>query len=526
LTVASAPEPAAVEPVERLREGPPRDRWLSWVVTVVIVALGFGIRLVGLGDPSNIIFDETYYAKDAWSLLQQGYEGTWREGANQALAEGDASGLESSPAFIVHPQVGKWLIAAGEAIFGMNSFGWRFSALVFGSLMIGLTVRLGRRLSRSTLIGALAGLLMTVDGLNFVMSRIGLLDIFQAFFILAGVSCLVADRDFFRHRLADRIDAVGGRDLGGQSGGFIFRPWQLAAGLAFGLACGTKWNSVYVIAVFGLLTVAWSVSARRLAGARRRRWSALWLDGGPAFVSLVLLSAAVYLASWASWLATAGGYGRQWGADHPEERSVRLFGRTLASLWQYHVDIYNFHTGDYMANVTHTYSSNPWGWFVLARPIGFDAKNGIAAGTDGCPEGGQECLRVISCTGTPLLWWLAALAALIGLVWWVAGADWRFGVTSLGVLATWLPWLTAGSRPLFFFYAITFEPFLMIGLAMVLGVVMGPARPDKRRQQGTIIVGSLVGLIMLDFAFIYPILSDQVLLRSHWIWRMWFPGWI
>jgi dolichyl-phosphate-mannose--protein O-mannosyl transferase len=79
---------------------------------------------------------------------------------------------------------------------------------------------------------------------------------------------------------------------------------------------------------------------------------------------------------------------------------------------------------------------------------------------------------------------------------------------------------------LFFFYAITFVPFLAIGLAMALGVVMGPARPDRRRQRGTIIAGSLLGLIILNFAFIYPILTDQLLLRSHWLWRMWFGGWI
>ena len=72
--------------------------------------------------------------------------------------------------------------------------------------MILITIRLVRRVSRSTLIGALAGLLLTFDGLAFVMSRTALLDIFLAFFLVAAVACLAADRDWFRYRLADYLE--------------------------------------------------------------------------------------------------------------------------------------------------------------------------------------------------------------------------------------------------------------------------------------------------------------------------------
>jgi hypothetical protein len=541
--------------VERLREGPPsdrRDRRIAWIVTLVLVGLGFALRLVGLGFPSNFIFDETFYPKDAYSLLQYGYERSWVGGANEILVSGDYSvaqekepeavakycpdgvetctwnGLKDEAAFIVHPQLGKWLIALGIKIFGFNAFGWRFASLVFGALLIGAVVRLGRRLSRSTLIGGLAGLLICCDGLSFVMSRIGLLDIFQSTFLVLAVGAVVADRDHFRHRLADRIEASGAPDLQGAAGGFIFRPWLLAAGLMFGLSCSVKWNSIYPLAVFGLLVVAWSVSARRLAGARGRRWSALWLDGAPAFLSLVVVSVVVYVASWFSWLTSAGGYDRDWGQNHPEDWSVRLFGRALGSLWHYTVDTYNFHTGDYINSVGHTYGSNPWGWLILLRPIGFDAVNDIQPGSQGCAaEAGSTCLRVISANGTPLLWWLAALALLAGLVWWLAGADWRFGVTSLGLLSTWVPWLTeTGGRPLFFFYAITMIPFTAIGLAMALGVVLGPAAAGRRRFVGAVIVGVIVALIILDFAFMYPVYTDRLLTRDHWQWRMWLSGWI
>ena len=46
-------------------------------MTLVITLLAFLIRLHNLGYPNKLVFDETYYAKDAWSLLKFGYERNW-----------------------------------------------------------------------------------------------------------------------------------------------------------------------------------------------------------------------------------------------------------------------------------------------------------------------------------------------------------------------------------------------------------------------------------------------------------------
>ncbi len=521
-----APQPDLRPPVEKLRDGPPSDRLLSWVVTLGITALAFGLRFVGLGNPSYIVFDETYYAKDAYTLLKLGYEGSWPESANDSIAAGNVNVFTTDPSFIVHPQVGKWLIASGEWLFGMNSFGWRFPSLVFGSLMIFMTIRLARRLSRSTLIGGLAGFLLTIDGLNFVMSRIALLDVFQAFFIVAAVAAIVADRDYVRHRLADYLDRRGLRDLGGTAGPWIFRPWLVVAGVMFGLGLGTKWNTIFVMATFGILVVAWTVGARRLAGARRKSYTSLLTDGIPAFVWLVVVPCILYVASWWSWLATQGGYDRQWGAEHPDDPLVKLLGKPLASLAWYHKEIWDFHNGDYIKHADHVYAAHPAGWLVNARPIGIDAVNGIQPGVDGCPEGTETCLRVISATGTPTMWWAAAIALCVAITWWIAGRDWRFGVPALAALSTYLPWFNYTERSLFFFYAITIVPFTMICLAMTLGLILGKAGSGERRRQGAIAVGILVGLFTANFAFIYPILTDGLLTQSHWLARMWFSSWI
>ena len=523
------PTPPEVPPpttIERLRDPMPTDRLRGWVVTLVITAIAFFLRLPGLAYPDKLVFDETYYAKDAYSLLKFGYERNWGEDANAQITAGHVDVMQKTAEFVVHPPVGKWLIAGGEQLFGMNAFGWRFASLVFGTLLVLVLIRLVRRVSRSTLVGGLAGLLLAVDGLAFVMSRIALLDVFVAFFTLAAVACLAVDRDWFRGRLADDLVRRELGDLGRRFGpALLVRPWRLASGVCWGLALGTKWNALYVVAAFALLSLAWDVGARRLAGAGPRANLAILRDGIPAFVSLVVIPLGVYVATWAGWFATSGGYDRQWGAQHPEARTTTAFGETFASWLHYQRDIWNFHTGDFINHAEHAYRANPGGWLLVARPIGIDAVNNIAPGTDGC-AGPDNCIRVISGIGTPVLWWVAVLALVAALLLWVGGRDWRYGIPVVGVASAWLPWFQYDSRPLFFFYAIMIIPFSVMAVALVAGRLLGDARAGDRRMLGGIVVGVFVAVVIANFAYLYPILTDELLPYPRWLTRMWFRSWI
>ncbi|HEY6315143.1 MAG TPA: phospholipid carrier-dependent glycosyltransferase, partial [Streptosporangiaceae bacterium] len=168
----------------------PDDRPWGWLGPLLVTAFGAFLRFNRLQVPRALIFDETYYAKDAWSILQHGVEWNYVSSAsnpnlaNQLIIAGHTTGLfapcsgTSCGEYVVQPEVGKLLIAVGEWLFGLNSFGWRFSSAVFGSLAILLICRIGRRMTRSTLLGCVAGLLMSLDGLEFVLSRTGILDIF------------------------------------------------------------------------------------------------------------------------------------------------------------------------------------------------------------------------------------------------------------------------------------------------------------------------------------------------------------
>ena len=518
------------------------DRRTGWVATLAVTALAGFLRFWRLGEPAELLFDETYYAKDAWSLLKHGFTTGYVSDADQKILDGRVGEgiFQDSPSMIVHPEVGKWLIALGEWAFGMDPFGWRVAAAAVGTLMVLVMVRLVRRLTGSTALGVTAGLLLAFDGLHFSLSRLALLDIFMSFFLLAGVAALVTDRDWSRARMARLVPAgwqAAPSDWGPLRGLWV-RPWRLLAGVMFGLAVATKWNALFPLAAFGLLVWAWDAGARRSLGVRRPWLRAAVADAVPAFVHLVVVAFVVYTVSWTGWLMNAEKYeeslsdtqyGAYWGSYLEED--VDGFGPELAqslrSLWNYHQDVYTFHTQG-LLDSEHTYQSHPGGWLLLSRPVGVYADLDIKPGRDGCtaPKG-SECLRQITLLGTPALWWGGVVGLLYAGYAWVARRDWRYGVAVVGVLATWLPWLRYDDRPIFSFYAIATLPFLVVAVTLLLGRLVGSARSSyRRRVLGTVGAGAFLVLVVLNFAWFWPIYTGELLTTAEWLQRIWFRRWI
>ncbi|MBO9523718.1 MAG: phospholipid carrier-dependent glycosyltransferase [Nocardioidaceae bacterium] len=510
------------------------DPVLSWAASIGIALLAAFLRLWNLGFPKSFLFDETYYAKDAWSLVHHGYVTGYVDDANTQILAGNTSGLfTKDPSMVVHPEVGKWIIGLTEQVAGMTPFGWRLAPAIVGSLMVLVMIRLARRVTGSTLLGLVAGVLMCFDGLQFVLSRLALLDIFVAFFVLCAVSCLVADRDWFRARLAaagDRFDGWGPR--------VWWRPWLLASGILWGLALGTKWAAIFPMAAFGLLFWAWSSGARRSFGVRWAWLRSALLDAIPAFGYVVLVPLVVYLLTWSGWLLHAGvyeqhlahnQYGPYWGSytEHDAHGFLPELFQSLRSLVHYHHDVLQFHESG-LNDSTHPYQSNPLGWLILNRPVGVDAQNDIAVGAQGCDAtGGETCLRQVLLLGTPVLWWFGTLALIWSAVAWVGRRDWRYGVVVVGVLVTWLPWLRFDDRPIFSYYAIVTEPFLILGAVLLLGEMLGRAGPGTlRRQVGAVAAGTVVVAVMLNFAYFWPIYTDGLLTQTEWLHRIWFKRWI
>jgi dolichyl-phosphate-mannose-protein mannosyltransferase len=518
----------------------------GWLAPIIVCLLSGILQFWNITTPHDITFDETYYAKDAYSLLVKHYAANFVSDGNddngseadKIINSGSTRGIFSSGVSeVVHPEVGKWMIAVGEWMFGMNPLGWRFSSALVGTLMVLVMCRLVRRLTGSTVLGCIAGLLLSLDGLHFVMSRIALLDIFLAFWLLCAVHCLVADRDWARARFARRYEMTPRRDRFdfGPVRGFLLRPWRILAGVCFGLACGTKWSAIFVVAGFGLLIWAWDSGMRRAAGVRWAPLKSFVVDAIPSLVSIVLVGLVVYVVSWMGFLTHAEKFEDAFGHaansddwtwssvnDHPHN-AIEGVAHDLDILWNYHKEVYEFHTGSYLASQYHPWQSNPGGWLVLNRPIAFAVETTDAI--PNCPVG-QECVKEILALGNPVLWWGGVLALFAGLGYWLTRRDWRFGVPIVGVLTTWLPWFKYDDRQIFFYYGISIIPFTLIAVTLILGKVLGRAGAGyARRMTGGLVVATFVVGAAVSFAYFYPILSDRILTQDDWHSRIWLTYW-
>ena len=153
---------------------------------------------------------------------------------------GDTDVFSDTAAYVVHPPLGKWIIATGEQLFGFNPFGWRVAIAVLGTLSILLLARLVRRVTGSTVLGTIAGFLLAIDGLHLVMSRTALLDLPLSFFMLLAFGALVLDREQGRRRAAERLEKFEREPRAGLGIS------SLAAGGRHrtGRASATKWNAL------------------------------------------------------------------------------------------------------------------------------------------------------------------------------------------------------------------------------------------------------------------------------------------
>ena len=506
----------------------PDDRLLGWLGPALAAAIGGFLRFFDVGRISTLIFDETYYVKQGYSMLLYGVEMRNNETFNKDNAAWNAGTFDpatiftATSDFVVHPPVGKWVIAAGQGLFGIeNPVGWRFSVALLGTLSILMVGRAALRMFGSTYLATCAALLLAFDAHHFVHSRTGLLDLIVMFFALGGFCALLIDRDQARERLARRLATDPGA-RGGLGPWLGARPWRWVAGISLGLCVGTKWSGLWFLAVFGLLTVCWDLGARRAAGIARPWLGTLTLDAIPAAFVMLGTALATYLASWTGWLRSTQGYGRDWAATHPPDSwLVGLLPDTLRSLLTYHEQMWTFHVG---LTSSHQYMANPWSWIVMGRPTSFYYE-GPKLGEQGCLV--DSCSKAITNIGTVSLWWGAALAIPVLLFCWARRCDWRAGAALAGLAAGWAPWFLYQERTIYTFYAVAFVPWVVLGVTYVLGLIVGPAdAPASRRRLGIVVSGAYVLLCVSLFVFWWPVLTAQVIPYEQWQWRMWFPSWI
>ncbi len=436
-------------------------------IPVVLALIALALYLPRIGTPDQYVYDEVYHA----------YTGAqYAAGNADAYVWYTSAPPDTEPPIQgvayewTHPPLGKLFIAVGVLLFGDGPVGWRVACALFGAIGVAVAYWLGLRITARRSIAILAGGLLLVDGLYFVQSRTGMVDIFVLVFTL---SALLAFHGF----LTAPATAVR-------------RP-LLYTGLFMGLALATKWNAVYASGLIGLIAL-WRLYHYWQASGRRRprpddvtafREHLVWVPA-----ALIVLPLAVYVLSYLPFFLE----GHSWGDFREVQRQM----------WYYHTHLV----------AEHDYASSWWEWPLNLRPVWYH----------GAYDGDLRINTYAS--GNPILFW-AFLPAVAWVTWrwWrdrtrERGAQAALLILLIGFFGPWLPWAFS-PRMAFAYHFLPSVPFGVLAVAVVLADLW------RRREFGKVAVVGYVAAAVLAFAFFYPIYSSVPLSSSDFDARVWLESW-
>lgn len=420
---------------------------------------------------NSMYFDEIYHARTAYEFLHglTSYENT-------------------------HPPMGKILIAAGIALFGMNPFGWRIVGTFFGILMVPMVYLFARRLSKDTLMAGLACTLFTFDFMHFTQTRIATIDVYITFFVILMYYFMYrySRLSFYDAGLKKTLLPLG------------------ACGLCMGLGIACKWTGIY--AGCGLAVIFFVVLYRRY---REYVYAGKDIFGSTGDIShsrivetfvpytkrtiqfclvfFVLLPAVIYLLSYLPF------------RDYSDRGLIQRLLYNQNTMFSYHSNL----------NSTHDFASAWYEWPILKKPVWYYSRIITKTAEGGLREG-------ISAFGNPAVWWVGIPASLY-MVWlWIRKRDNTAAFLLVGYMAQYLPW--------FFVTRITFiyHYFPSVVFVVLMITYSFCQWREKLSRQTLLTLVFLYGAAAAGlFLLFYPVLSGEAV-EAAFVekYLRWFETWV
>lgn len=177
---------------------------------LIIITLSLILRLYHLNQPNSYVFDEVYHTFTAKQYLLGNSEAwDWWTKAPPGVA------YEWT-----HPPLAKELMAFSMAVFNStDAWAWRLPGVLLGTLSIFLTFELAYIIFKDKWVALLSALIFSFDGLNFVLSRTGMNDVYCISFSLISIV-------------------------------FLLRKQYLLSALFWGLSISSKWTGIYLLPIY------------------------------------------------------------------------------------------------------------------------------------------------------------------------------------------------------------------------------------------------------------------------------------
>ena len=435
-----------------------------------------------LSPANGQVFDEVYFPVDAYNDVK-GIETCRPSSVNCKYNYFDPE-----------PPLAKLFIAAGEWGYGwyrahfqgatgdyidlgFNTFGWRIAGCIVGTLCIPMMYLLARRLWPNRLFAIAAAVLVCFDGMFFIQSRIGMIDIFPIFLILLAYF-------LFLVHIQSRTTRSSLTSL-------------LLLGIVLGIGIASKWIVLAAFASIVFLLIARAV--RRHMDPRDGRPAipgGVYLPTyvGVALVALVAFPLAIYVASWYPFFAR--------GQFH-----------NLADLIDYQKQSYIYHA---TLKATHPFGSPWWSWPFLSRPVLYYAEY-TGLGIDQFT--GQPLVGWMSNLGNPWIWWSSVPCVLSLPYFIIRYKSFPATVILLGFITQYLPWSLI-SRVVFLYHMFGGAMFMLLALAFVLAQLA-----ERLPRSGRPLLTAHLALAVMFFLYFYPVWTALPISESALFVRSGTPPW-
>jgi dolichyl-phosphate-mannose-protein mannosyltransferase len=417
----------------------------------LIIAISFGLKFHRLEFPQSYYFDEVYFAFTAQEMAK-GNKSAWQ--VPEVEAPKDLA-YEWT-----HPPLGKEISSLGILIFGDNTFGWRFFQAFFGVLGTLFIFLLGRNLFNNG-VGLIAALLYTFESFIFVLSRITMVDIFMANFVLLA--------SLFVVKYAKSRKTI----------------FLLLTGLFCGASISIKWSGVYIAeflaGVSFFLIYYFEVYSSDSEGSSYV--SALLKIFPRMIIAFVLIPLIIYVATYIPFF---------------------YFGNSIGDFINLQGQMLGYHGG---VTETHPYQSQWWMWPLLIKTVYMHFEN----------LDGQYAH--IYALGNPFIWWTGCLFLIAGVVQVIRKESPALIFTVVSVFAYWLPWALSPRKVTFLYHFLPALLFVIIIIAYFLNSIW------NKSKYGKFIVVMYIMTAIGVFIYFYPIIAAVPISPDSVDRYFWLQSW-
>lgn len=365
---------------------------------------GNEVVLTPMGDKEEILLDEQETVPDDYSLMNSSYfdEIYFPRTAYEQLHD--------LPIYeYTHPPLGKLIMSIPMKFLGVTPFAYRLMGNIAGIFMLLVIYAIAKELFNDEKYGVFAAAIMALDGMHFVLTRIGTVDSFLVLFSLTSflffIKYLKIKKEF---KLKEKIVPL------------------ILSGSFWGMAISVKWTAAFVglgMGIIYFIDLIWN----KKFNFKLILWSIL---------AFVIIPIAIYVVSYIPIIS------------NPNSGIT-----SVSSFFDYQKRMYDYHS---KLEADHPFTSKWYTWPIMKKPVWFYSarfKN--------------DKVGTISCLGNPAIWWFSIGTTLFTLIYFLIEKDKVGLMLIIMICSTWLTYAFIGRVMFLYHYFITL-PFVMLTIVYMI----------------------------------------------------------